>query len=40
MLASPEHLLPQGDHQVTAATDNPSGDHDGFYYALFEKSAA
>jgi len=40
MLASPGHLLPQGDHQVTAATDNPSGDHDGFYYALFEKSAA
>jgi len=40
MLASPGHLLPQRDHQFTAATDNLSGDHDGFYYALFEKSTA
>lgn len=39
MLASPGHLLPHGDHQVTPATDNPLGDHDGFYYALLEKSA-
>lgn len=40
LLASPGHLLPQGDAQVTPPTDNPIGDHDGFYYALLEKSAA
>ena len=40
LLASPGHLLPQVDTQVTPPTDNPLGDHDGFYYALLEKSAA
>lgn len=40
MLASPGHLLPQGTPRNTTPTDNPIGDHDGFYYALLEKSAA
>lgn len=40
MLASPGHLLPHGDPHSTTPTDNPSGDHDGFYYALLEKLAA
>jgi 16S rRNA (cytosine967-C5)-methyltransferase len=40
ILPSPGHLLPHGDHQFAAATDNPIGDHDGFYYALLEKTGA
>lgn len=40
LLASPGHLLPQVDAQVTPPADNAVGDHDGFYYALLEKSAA
>jgi len=40
ILASPGHLLPRGDQPTAMHTDNPSGDHDGFYYALLEKTAA
>jgi len=40
MLTSPGHLLPRLAHKAGAATDNPLADHDGFYYALLEKSAA
>ena len=39
ILASPEHLLPYGDHPTAMPADNPSSDHDGFYYALLEKAA-
>jgi len=39
MLASPGHLLPHHAPKASAATDNPLGDHDGFYYALLEKAA-
>ena len=37
---SPGHLLPQSGVQATGLPDNLSGEHDGFYYALLEKSAA
>ena len=40
LLASPGHLLPGGCGQALPSTDNPLGDHDGFYYALLEKSTA
>jgi 16S rRNA (cytosine967-C5)-methyltransferase len=38
ILASPGHLLPHGDDPTTMPADNPSRDHDGFYYALLEKT--
>jgi 16S rRNA (cytosine967-C5)-methyltransferase len=34
---SPGHLLPQSAAIARAVPDNPSGDHDGFFYALLEK---
>ncbi|WP_280814957.1 16S rRNA (cytosine(967)-C(5))-methyltransferase RsmB [Variovorax sp. TBS-050B] len=34
---SPGHLLPQSGAIARAVPDNPSGDHDGFFYALLEK---
>ena len=37
---SPGHLLPQSGVNATGLPDNLSGEHDGFYYALLEKSAA
>ena len=40
LLASPGHLLPRASIEVAATQDNPMGDHDGFYYALLEKSVA
>ena len=40
LMSSPGHLLPCVAAQATAFTDNPLGDHDGFYYALLEKSVA
>lgn len=40
IVASPGHLLPRRDPKAATPTDNPSCDHDGFYYALLEKSAA
>lgn len=40
LLPSPGHLLPRGSHDHPVVADNPLGDHDGFFYALFEKRAA
>lgn len=40
LLASPGHLLPQNNAAQDTAADNRAYDHDGFYYALLEKSAA
>lgn len=40
LLPSPGHLLPSTGAQVDGARDNPVGDHDGFYYALLEKTRA
>lgn len=40
LLTSPGHLLPGVDAQAAASPDNALGDHDGFYYALLEKSTA
>ncbi len=39
LLPSPGHLLPQSEGAVGVVPDNPLGDHDGFFYALFEKRA-
>ncbi|WP_307691824.1 16S rRNA (cytosine(967)-C(5))-methyltransferase RsmB [Variovorax ginsengisoli] len=36
---SPGHLLPQSAGNRRSVPDNPLGDHDGFFYALLEKSA-
>lgn len=36
---SPGHLLPQTEAKPGAVPDNPSGEHDGFFYALLEKGA-
>ena len=40
LMPSPGHLLPQSGGGGTHLPDNLSGDHDGFYYALFEKRSA
>lgn len=37
---SPGHLILQQTTLHGAVSDNPSGDHDGFFYALLEKRAA
>ena len=37
---SPGHLMPQSGAKSDGVPDNPEGDHDGFFYALLEKSAA
>jgi 16S rRNA (cytosine967-C5)-methyltransferase len=39
LLPSPGHLLPQSAVSAGVVPDNPLGDHDGFFYALFEKRA-
>lgn len=39
LCASPGHLLPGVSSAGGVVHDNPSGDHDGFFYALFEKRA-
>lgn len=39
LLPSPGHLLLGNDHPDGALIDNLAHDHDGFYYALLEKSA-
>jgi 16S rRNA (cytosine967-C5)-methyltransferase len=36
---SPGHLLPGVSDRGGVVHDNPQGDHDGFFYALFEKRA-
>jgi 16S rRNA (cytosine967-C5)-methyltransferase len=33
----PGHLMPQTGAKANGVPDNLEGDHDGFYYALFEK---
>jgi 16S rRNA (cytosine967-C5)-methyltransferase len=38
--SGPGHLLPHSGANADAVPDNLQGDHDGFYYALLEKSAA
>jgi 16S rRNA (cytosine967-C5)-methyltransferase len=38
LLPSPGHLLPQTATEATELADNGLGDHDGFFYALFEKT--
>jgi 16S rRNA (cytosine967-C5)-methyltransferase len=40
LLPSPGHLLPGHAVQWPGLVDNPTREHDGFYYALLEKSAA
>jgi 16S rRNA (cytosine967-C5)-methyltransferase len=40
LLPSPGHLLPRSNAGSGLVADNPLGDHDGFFYALFEKRAA
>lgn len=40
LLPSPGHLLPNSSPESGLVADNPLGDHDGFFYALFEKRAA
>lgn len=40
LLPSPGHLLPGQVAQWPGVDDNPNREHDGFYYALLEKSAA
>ncbi len=40
LLPSPGHLLPCSIPTEEVVADNPWGDHDGFFYALFEKRAA
>ena len=37
LMPSPGHLLPQNATHKPALSDNQLSDHDGFYYALFEK---
>lgn len=39
LLPSPGHLLPGQAVQWPGLVDNPTREHDGFYYALLEKSA-
>jgi 16S rRNA (cytosine967-C5)-methyltransferase len=36
-MPAPGHLLPQSGHSGPDVADNQHGDHDGFFYALFEK---
>ncbi len=38
-LPAPGHLLPQSAEDAAVLTDNALEDHDGFYYALFEKQS-
>ncbi|MDT8993111.1 16S rRNA (cytosine(967)-C(5))-methyltransferase RsmB [Curvibacter sp. APW13] len=40
LLPSPGHLLPTNALQTAAVAHNVGNDHDGFFYALFEKVAA
>lgn len=40
LLTSPGHLLPGYSVPNGTSTDNGAGDHDGFYYALLEKTTA
>ena len=37
LMTSPGHLMPYSETGGDALSDNPRGDHDGFYYALLQK---
>ncbi len=39
LLPSPGHLMPQIGANEDVLTDNQSGNHDGFFYALFQKQS-
>ena len=39
LLPSPGHLIPGVGEKSGPVRDNPAGDHDGFFYALLQKSA-
>jgi 16S rRNA (cytosine967-C5)-methyltransferase len=39
LLASPGHLIPKNSAKTGAVTDNELTNHDGFFYALFEKQS-
>lgn len=39
LMPSPGHLLPQNDRSEAGVSDNQAGNHDGFFYALFEKTS-
>ena len=39
LLPSPGHLIPGNADKGGAVPDNLTGDHDGFFYALLQKSA-
>ena len=39
LLPSPGHLIPGKPDKGSGVHENPSGDHDGFFYALLQKSA-
>jgi 16S rRNA (cytosine967-C5)-methyltransferase len=38
LLPSPGHLIPRMGDKSGAVPDNPTGDHDGFFYALLQKT--
>ena len=38
LMPSPGHILPEASDMTAALADNRSGGHDGFYYALLQKS--
>lgn len=40
LLPSPGHLMPRNGSNTGDLTDNQPGDHDGFFYALFQKQSA
>ncbi|TXH86395.1 MAG: 16S rRNA (cytosine(967)-C(5))-methyltransferase RsmB [Rhodoferax sp.] len=40
LLPAPGHLLPSGAAEIGSVADNERLDHDGFFYALFQKTAA
>lgn len=40
LMSSPGHLLPQSGDLETVFPDNLEGEHDGFFYAIFEKRKA
>lgn len=39
LLPSPGHLIPKNSAKASAVTDNDLTNHDGFFYALFEKQS-
>jgi 16S rRNA (cytosine967-C5)-methyltransferase len=39
LLPSPGHLIPKNSAKISVVTDNDLTNHDGFFYALFEKQS-